>query len=184
MQGRGGEEELGTQISGTLVHYFPGCTPPVPAPVPVGDNALVTVLAAPTRHGSNAIRSTALGCRCERVSIRIRRNGQWLQLSSVGVSVVSEGCPSASCNVYSCSCFASAHCRIALRVPSGGPEAFVDASAHAETPRMLITMIENGSSGVRIPAELILTANGRSRAEASSRCAGSQWKVRDFSTVH
>ena len=81
--------------------------------------------------------------------------------------MVSAGCPCASCKLCSCCRFATAHGRIALRVCCQGPALFVDAAVHAHGARMVARMSTSGSSGVRIPAELILAAGGRAGDDAS-----------------
>ena len=108
-------------------------------------------------------------CRRAAISIRISRYGRALQLSSADCSVVSAGCPCPSCKWCSCCRFATARSRIALRVCCDGPALLVDAAAHAHGARMVMALITSGSSGVRIPAELILTATGRGRAAAALR---------------
>ena len=140
--------------------------------VPVGDNAFATTRPAPQQHGSSAIRNGSRRCCHATISIRISRHGRALQLSSADGSVVSAGCPCASCKLCSCCRFATAHGRIALRVCCQGPALFVDTAAHAHGARMVATMSTSGSSGVRIPAELILTATGRAETCRSSRRAG------------
>ena len=111
-------------------------------------------------------------CRRAAISIRISRYGRALQLSSADCSVVSAGCPCPSCKWCSCCRFATARSRIALRVCCDGPALLVDAAVHAHGARMVMILITSGSSGVRIPAELILTATGRGRAEGALAALG------------
>ena len=140
--------------------------------MPVGDNAFATTRPAPQQHGSSAIRNGSRRCCHATISIRISRHGRALQLSSADGSVVSGGCPCANCKLCSCCRFATAHGRIALRVCYQGPALFVDTAAHAHGARMVATMSTSGSSGVRIPAELILTATGRGRATGALTARG------------
>ena len=135
--------------------------------MPVGDNAFATTRSAPQQHGSSAIRNGSRRCRRAAISIRISRYGRALQLSSADYSVVSAGCPCPSCKWCSCCRFATARSRIALRVCCDGPALLVDAAAHAHGARMVMALITSGSSGVRIPAELILAAGGRADDDAS-----------------
>ena len=53
-----------------------------------------------------------------------------------------------------------------------GPALLVDAAAHAHGARMVMTLSTSGSSGVRIPAGLILTATGRGRAAGALAALG------------
>ena len=140
--------------------------------MPVGDNAFATTRPAPQQHGSSAIRNGSRRCCHATISIRISRHGHALQLSSADGSVVSAGCPCASCKLCSCCRFATAHGRIALRVCCQGPALFVDTAVHAHGARMVMILITSGSSGVRIPAELILTATGRGRPAGAPAALG------------
>ena len=148
--------------------------------MPVGDNAFATTRPAPQQHGSSAIRNGSRRCRRAAISIGISRYGRALQLSSAECPVVSAGCPCASCKLCSCCRFATARCRIALRVCCDGPALLVDAAAHAHGARMVMTLITSGSSGVRIPAELIVTATGRVRAGAALAALGEGLVLRLF----
>ena len=103
--------------------------------------------------------------RPSRISISIRRRyGRALQLSSADFSMVSAGRrrPVCQLQVVQLLCrFATARSRTALRVCCGGPALLVDAATHAHGAKMVMTLATSGSSGARIPAELILTATGR-----------------------
>ena len=53
-----------------------------------------------------------------------------------------------------------------------GQALLVDAAAHAHGAKMVMALITSGSSGVRIPAELILTATGRGRPAGALAALG------------
>ena len=85
-----------------------------------------------------------------------------------------------NCKLCSCCRFATARSTIPLRVCCDASALLVDAAAHAHGVRMVVVMSTSGSSGVRIPAELILTATGRVRAAGALAALGDGFVLRLF----